>query len=493
MTMRKLTSIFLLIGLGWVVHSQVEPTLTLASECPPDGSTISTVAGGGPNNIPALAAGVSPSAVAIDSSGNLFIASQNQNRIFKVGTSGQLTVIAGDGNSGFSGDGGPATSAQLAFPAGLASDSSGNLYIADTENHRIRKVNTSGTISTVAGDGTDGFGGDGGPATGAQLDNPFGVALDASGNLYIGDTSNHRIRKVDSSGTISTVAGDGNIGFGGDGGAATGAQLDAPTGVAVDASGNLYIADTNNHRIRKVDSTAIITTVAGDGTFDFGGDGGPATSAQLRGPFGVAVDASGNLYIGDTNNNRVRKVNTSGIISTVAGDGTEGFGGDGGPATSAQLDFPNGVAVDASGNLYIADADNIRIRKVDSSGTISTVAGDGNGGSGGDGARPAAPSWLSPTGWPSTPAATCTSPILSITASARWTAPASSRRWPGTATPGLEGTAGRPAAPDCLTPPGWRSTPAASSTSPIMLITASGGWCSARRAQARWRSCRPPA
>jgi sugar lactone lactonase YvrE len=388
--MRRLTAIFLLISLGWAVLGQIGPTLTLVSECDPDGSTISTAAGGGPNNIPALSAGVSsPFSVAIDSSGNLYIAfPQLQHRIFKVDSAGQLTVVAGIGIPGFSGDGGPATSARLADPSGVALDASGNLYIADSFNNRIRKVNTSGTISTVAGDGNFGFGGDGAGATGAQLSDPVGVAFDASGNLYIADTENNRIRKVNSSGTISTVAGDGNSGFGGDGGPATSAQLAFPAGVALDASGNLYIADTNNNRVRKVNTGGTVSTVVGDGNSGFGGDGGPATSAQLAFPAGVALDASGNFYIADAFNNRIRKVDSTGIITTVAGDGTPGFGGDGGPATCALLALgtgPAGVALDASGNLYIADTFNSRIRKVDTSGTISTVAGNGNDGFSGDG------------------------------------------------------------------------------------------------------------
>ena len=270
---------------------------------------ITTVAGGGPNNVPAVSANIdNPVGVAFEAAGNLFISVLGNNRIFKVDTSGQLTVVAGIGISGFSGDGGPATSARLSSPYGVAVDGAGNLFIADRFNNRIRKVDTSGIITTVAGNGTFGFSGDGGPATSASLRNPQRVVLDSAGNLFIVDLSNNRIRKVDTSGIITTVAGDGIFGFSGDGGPATSASLRNPTGVALDSAGNLFIADLSNFRIRKVDTSGIITTVAGDGSSGFSGDGGPATSASLRNPFGVAPDGSGNLFISDLSNNRIRKV-----------------------------------------------------------------------------------------------------------------------------------------------------------------------------------------
>ena len=328
---------------------------------------ISTVAGGGSGGDggPATEARLFfPRDVALDGAGNLYIADEGNNRIRKVDTAGVISTVAGNGTRGFGGDGGPAVAAQLHWPRGVALDGAGNLYIADTDNHRIRKVDAAGVISTVAGDGTRGSGGDGGPAVAAQLDWPHGVALDGLGNLYIADRDNHRIRKVDAAGAISTVAGDGTPGFRGDGGPATAAQLAVPTGVAPDGAGNLYIADWLNHRIRKVDAAGVISTVAGDGTLGPGGDGGPATAALLSCPYGVALDGDGNLYIADRNNNRIRKVDAAGAISTVAGDGTLGSGGDGGPATAAQLSRPYGVALDGAGNLYIADTDNNRIRKV---------------------------------------------------------------------------------------------------------------------------------
>ena len=303
----------------------------------------------------------------MDGAGNLYIADTLHNRIRKVDAAGVITTVAGGGrrgNSGYSGDGGPAVAAQLYNPFDVALDGAGNLYIADTRNQRIRKVDAAGVISTVAGDGTWGYGGDGGAAVAARLAGPSAVAVDGAGNLYISDRGSDRIRKVDSAGVISTVAGTGRSGYSGDGGAAVAAQLQDPGAVALDGAGNLYFSDQSNQRIRKVDAAGVISTVAGDGTEGFGGDGGPATAAQLRWPSGVALDGAGNLYIGDGSNQRIRKVDSAGVITTVAGDGTEGYGGDGGAATAAQLDNPGRVAVDGAGNLYIADRFNNRIRRV---------------------------------------------------------------------------------------------------------------------------------
>ena len=303
---------------------------------------------------------------------------------------GTIITFAGTGQGGYGGDGGPAVQARLSYPNGVAVDDAGNLYIADRNNHRIRKVDSSGIITTVVGTGGDGYGGDDGLAVQARLNQPIGVATDSAGNLYIADTDNHRIRKVDSSGIITTVAGTGGDGYGGDGGLAVQARLNRPKGVATDSAGNLYIADSNNQRIRKVDSSGIITTVAGPGRRGARviGDGGPATAARLWDPTRVAVDGAGNLYIADRINQRIRKVDSSGIITTVAGTGETafgGYGGDGGPAAQARLSNPYGVAADSAGNLYIADSGNRRIRKVDSSGIITTVAGTGGYGDGGDG------------------------------------------------------------------------------------------------------------
>ena len=347
------------------------------------GGTITTVAGNGTTGFsgdggPATSASLSPDGLALDSAGNLYISDYANNRIRKV-SGGTIATVAGNGKAGFSGDGGPATSASLNDPAGVAIDSAGNLYISDSSNKRIRKV-TGTTIATVAGNGNLGFSGDGGPATSASLNMPAGVAADSAGNVYVADSGNSRIRRV-SSGTIATAAGNGSYKFSGDGGPATSASLNSPSGTAVDSAGNLYIADPGNQRIRKV-SSGTITTVAGNGFIEYSGDGGPATSASLSGPEGVAVDSAGNLYIADSVNNRIRKV-SGGTITTVAGNGATGFSGDGGPATSASLFNPYGVAVDSAGNLYIADTNNNRVRKV-SGGLITTVAGNGKEGFSGD-------------------------------------------------------------------------------------------------------------
>jgi len=305
-----------------------------------------------------------PSGVAVDASGNLFIVDLGNNRIRKVDTNGLITTVAGNGTYTYSGDGGAATLAGLNEPRGVAVDASGNLFIADIGDNHIRKVDPNGIITTVAGNGKYGHSGDGGVATNASLSTPFDVAVDASGNLFIADIGNNVIRKVDSNGIIATVAGNGNPGNSGDYGAATNASLNQPSGVAVDAFGNLFIADRGNGVIRKVDPNGIITTVAGNGTNGYSGDGGTATNARLNWPSGVGVDASGNLFIADMSNNRIRKVDPNGIITTVAGNGNSGFFGDGGVATSAKLNGPSGVALDAFGNLFIADSDNNRIREV---------------------------------------------------------------------------------------------------------------------------------
>ena len=244
----------------------------------------------------------------------------------------------------------------------MATDGAGNLYIAEDSDHRIRKVDSLWVISTIAGTGERGFAGDGGPAVQAQFTYPRGIAADSDGNLFIADLSNHRIRKVDSAGLISTIAGTGEPGFGGDGGPAVQAQLASPTGVAADGDGNLFIADLSNNRIRKVDSAGLISTIAGTGEPGFAGDGGPAAQAQLASPTGVAADGTGNLFIADWRNYRIRMVDSAGTITTVAGTGEQGFGGDGGPATEARLGRITGVAADGAGAVYFADWDNHRIR-----------------------------------------------------------------------------------------------------------------------------------
>jgi len=320
-----------------------------------------------------------PYGVGVDGAGNIYIADTVNQVIRKVVRStGVITTVAGSGVKGFSGDGGPATSASLSDPLAVAVDGSGNLYISDQLNNRIRKVTPAGTITTFAGTGTPGSTGDGGNATAAQLCHPFGISFDGAGNLYVADAGNHKVRKI-SGGKISTVAGAGVAqcgqagGFSGDNGPATSAKLNDPSGVTVDASGNIYIGDQLNHRIRKVSSGGVITTVAGTGAAGYNGDGIAATQAQLHSPYMAAVDAAGNLYIPDYFNYRIRKVTAStGLISTVAGIGVSGGDGDGGPATRAYISDPTGVTIDGAGNLFLVDQATFRIRMVE---RIATAPG----------------------------------------------------------------------------------------------------------------------
>jgi sugar lactone lactonase YvrE len=406
----------------------------------PDG-TIRTVAGSGPgysgDGGPAIGAQLMyAGALATDNAGNLYIA--DGARIRRISTDGTIITLAGSGSGGNSGDGGPATSALLGSVSGLAADSAGNLYIAEVSH--IRKISPTGTISTVAGEDNPPGGvprGDGGPAYTAILSAPTGVAVDSTGAVYIADTFGEGLRKVTSDGIIAAVAGTswplgpagpsglaidsaGNLYIAeafsghirkfspdgvittvagslqqavepdssGDGGLATSARLFWPKDIALDGSGNLYIADTGNNKIRMVNAAGIITTIAGTGPagysgVGFSGDGGPAVRASLFLPSGIALDGSGNLYIADTNNYRVRKISPSGIISTLAGNGTRGFSGDGGPALQAQLFNPVGLKLDSAGNLYIADSTSVRM--VSPAGIITTVAGTGVQGASGDG------------------------------------------------------------------------------------------------------------
>jgi sugar lactone lactonase YvrE len=337
---------------------------------PPNGN-ITTVAGIGTTSFSgdggaATNAGLYyPYGIAVENGGNLIIADLGNNRIRKVTTNGIITTVAGNGTQGYSGDGGAATNAMLYFPSGVTIDACGNLIFADLGNNRIRKVTTNSIITTIAGGNNKVFFGDGGAATNAGLFQPRGVAVDTGGDLFIADTGNERIRKVDPNGIITTVAGNGTASFSGDGGAATNATLNNPDLIEVDAGSNLFIADYYNSRVRKVDTSGIITTMAGNDTAQgYSGDGGAATNAGLVGPKGVVLDFVGNLFIADSSDNRIRRVDTSGIIATVAGNGTPGYSGDGGAATSAMLYYPVGVAVDYGGNLFIADGQNNRIRKV---------------------------------------------------------------------------------------------------------------------------------
>lgn len=345
---------------------------------------ITTAAGGGASlgdNGPATNASLYyPQGVGFDTNGNLFITDNNDNIVRKVDTNEVITSVAGGYSltGAYSGDGAAATNAGLNHPNNVAVSSNGVIYIADIFNQRIRRVNTSGIISTAAGNGTPGSFGDGGLATSANLNYPACVALDGVGNFYIADLANSRVRKV-AGGIITTFAGKSVPGFSGDGGPATSASLMNPQGLNFDSSSDLYIADTGNNRIRKVDATGSITTVAGSSVTNFIGDGAAATNAGLNMPWSVCADPSGNLFIADYGHNRIRKVATNGIISTVAGkSNTGGFSGDGGPATKAGLNGPACVALDSVGNLYIADWYNNRIREIHFSGlpalTLSNVS-----------------------------------------------------------------------------------------------------------------------
>lgn len=402
---------------------------------------ITTFAGGGLNvnfvasvSVPAVAISLRyPSGLAFDAQGNLLIADKGHSRIVRVTPGGAATVVAGIGEAGFSGDGGIATAATLDWPQAVATDASGNVFIADTNNDRIRRVDAStgvintiagggdstaegivatsanvvapqgiaatpeglllvstgrrvrriaaGVITTIAGNGQACHSGEGGPATQARMCTPRGIAVDAVGNTYIADHYGHRIVKVSASGIASTLVGDGFGGSFGDGGPANLARVQYPYGMAIDEDGNLLIADMGNDRIRRVDLHAdppAISTIVGTGGHGFYGDEGPASAAQLNRPYDVTVDTAGNLFIADLGNARVRRVDAvTGSITTVAGNGTTTIDGDGGPAIEAGVDEPTDVAVDAAGNLYIGEAWRNVVRKVDPSGTITRFAGDG--------------------------------------------------------------------------------------------------------------------
>jgi hypothetical protein len=367
----------------------------------PGAGTIVTVAG---NGIPGYGGDGRPAttarlqvlvAVVVDRAGNLYLASNNSNRVRLVdAVTGIITTIAGNspfelvrglqpglGTGGYGGDGGPATQALLNTPQHLALDRVGNLYISETLNHRIRKVDAvTGIITTVVGTGKEGFSGDGGPATQAQIAGPQAMAFDAAGNLYVSDNRNRRIRKVDTNGIITTVAGGGTEPVK-DGVQATAVALGGPRTLATDASGNLFIGDGTLNRIFKMSPAGILTTVAGNGTGGFSGDGGPALQAQFNASFPrLTVDSAGNLFIDDEDNHRIRKVSLDGTITTVAGSGPifpelGSFAGDGGPATAARLNFPGSVTIDAAGNLIFVDEGNNRIRKVIGIAAPGLVAG----------------------------------------------------------------------------------------------------------------------
>jgi len=346
--------LFLLVFCKYQANAQIITTIA--------GTGVAGFSGDGG---PATAAQLkNTSRLAIDRIGNIYVADFANERVRMISTSGIITTFAGNGVAAYISDGVAASTTSFNGPTGLAVDTIGNVYIADQSNHRIRKVDTSGIVTTVAGTGTAGSSGDGGPATAAMLNRPISVCTDIQGNILITSNYEHCIRKVNSAGIITTVAGNGNMGFSGDGGPATAAKMQWPCDAISDTAGNIFIADTYNNRIRKVDASGIITTFAGTGAPSFSGDGGPASLAGINKPHSLAFDKEGNLLFSDIDNYRVRKINTAGYISTITGDGTLGYSGDGGPATAAKTGIVTGICVDTAGSIYISNNSNFRVRKI---------------------------------------------------------------------------------------------------------------------------------
>jgi len=328
-----------------------------------------------------------PTGIYMDASGNLYIADEYNNVIRKINTSGIISTVAGNHSlgAGYGGDNGQATDAQINLPCGVCTDASGNLYIADNGNMLVRMVNTSGIISTIAGNAHKGYSGDGGQATAAELSQPIDVFVNSSGVLYIAEYSGQRIRKVTTNGIISTIAGNGIGGYSGDGGQATAAEMQYPFSLFVDSVNNIYFTDNDNYVVRKVDTAGIISTIVGINVLGYNGEGGPATSAEIGYPSGIWMDKKSNIYFGDFNDQRVWKMDVSGILTSIAGNGYRsgsigGYSGDGGPATAAEFAEPWGVVSDAFGNIYIADNNNSVIREIleDTATGINIIANNNN-------------------------------------------------------------------------------------------------------------------
>lgn len=360
----KIFSLVFLINLSSIGNPQLINTIAGTPGTP----------GSSGNNGPAIdALFASPLGIAADKNGNIYVGDWFNWNIRKINNNGVVSVFAGNGMGGFSGDGGIALNAQLNLVYDIDVDMFGNIYLIDYGNSRVRKINTGGIIVTVAGNGLPGDPlvngvGDGGPATQAPLYSPLAMTIDENGNIYVVESSKNMIRKINNSGIISTCAGKGFLyhGYSGDGGPAVDARLHLPVDIAVDKNGNLFIAELGNHIIRKIDVNGIISTFAGTGVAGYSGDGGPATSALLYRPFGVAVDTAGNVYIAEDSNHVIRKVDPGGIISTIAGRGVKGYSGDGGPARQALLTIPQRLAVDDSGHIYLTDWVNHTVRKISS-------------------------------------------------------------------------------------------------------------------------------
>ncbi len=352
--MKKVWALCFLLSFNLVGRSQIITTIA--------GTGLGGFTGEGG---PATAASVGGAGfVCLDGAGRLLFTDNTNFRVRTINGLGNINTISGNGVGSWSGDGGPATSAGQR-PRSIVANQQGDFFFADASNYRLRQVSNAGIITTFAGNGTSGFSGDGGPATAATLgaSGAF-LAIDEVGRIYL--TDNNRIRLIDTSGIITTIAGTGATGFSGDGGPASAATFNALGGIALDDTGNVYVIDGGNYCIRKINLMGIITTIAGTGVSAYAGDGGPALSAQLKKTFHIATDLLNNLYLSENDNGCVRKISTTGIISTVVGDGVSGFAGDGGPATLARLNRPQGLAVDSAGNLYIGDASNARLRKVSS-------------------------------------------------------------------------------------------------------------------------------